>query len=53
MSLLQVFQVHRTVVFRGTVVADGVKALFVTVMAADVLGLLVVGGVDGLVGVLE
>jgi hypothetical protein len=52
MSLLQVFHVHRTVVFRGTVVADGVKALFVTVMAEEVLGLLVAGG-DGLLGLVE
>jgi len=49
MSLLQVFHVHCTVVFRGTVVAPGLNELPVTVMAADVLGLFV-GGLDGILG---
>jgi hypothetical protein len=52
MSLLQVFHVHCTVVFSGTVVAPGLNALLVTVMAAEVLEL-PVPGVEGLVGVAE
>ena len=52
MSLLQVFHVHCTVVFSGTVVAPGLNALLVTVMAAEVLGLLV-AGVEGVFGLVE
>ena len=49
MSPLQVFHVHSTLVFTGTVVAPGLNALPVTVMAGEVLGLLA-GGVDGFDG---